>query len=203
MGKIVNYLKAVWLGFISLPILLVIFQFIARELYLSRFGILITLYKGQPIAINYIIRWLLLIEPESMQGANFWAVLAVWGIGWFFVADWVRDFRATMTGIFLTYLLYIIYLSLYHHYPVVLYFPENFYQVFMGVIVSALALLHRKRMGRITFFDKLKRAGIEVPEAYRVDIKIPLKCGRCGALLLSNTKYCWKCGKDLEETLYS
>lgn len=202
MVKIMNYLKAAWFGFISLPILLVVSQFIARELGLSEYGIVITLYKGAPMSINYIVRWLLLIENNALTGSNFYAVLLVWGLGWFIIMDWVRDYPAVVGGVVLTYLFYIIYLSIYHRYPLVLVFPVNFYPILIGIIAASLSFILRKRRGTITFFDRLSRTGVLVPKAYLVHVELPVRCSRCNTVVLSNAKYCWKCGVDLEKELY-
>lgn len=199
MARVFNYIKATWFGFITLPVLLIIIQFLARELHLTAFGVIITLYKGHPIAINYIVRWLLLIEKEAMQGYNLISVVLAWCIGWIVIADWVRDIDAVFGGIFLTYFAYILYLSWYHHYAVIIYFPESFYQVFASLIVAFIASHFSKKRRGISLFERLDRAGIKVPETYKRTTNVPIKCPVCGVTILSNAKYCWKCGKDLEK----
>jgi len=201
VGKIIEYVKATWFGFITLPVLLVIIQFFVRELYLMQYGIIITLYKGHPIAINYIVRWLLLIDKEALQGSNLAAVIITWILGWIFVSDWVRDKKAIASGIFLTYIAYILYLSLYHGYPVTLYFPESFYQLIASLIFATVATQLSTKRRRIGFFERLEKVGIKVPEKYKVSINVPTKCPACGAILYSNPYYCWKCGEAIEDKL--
>ncbi len=197
MSSYSDYLKALWMGFISLPVILVIIQFLSTQLGLSRFGIFITLYKGTPLTINYIVRWLLLSESEAFRGFNFWAIILTWCVGWLFITDWVRNIKATTLGIFLTYVLYVIYVTLYHRYPLKLVFPSSFTPIIASLIVMILAYTYRRTRKTKSFFDKLREAGIEFPDIYLKLVEIPQKCGHCGALILSNSEYCWKCGEKL------
>ncbi len=199
MSGITDYLKALWMGFISLPVILVSIQFLATQFNLSRFGVFITLYKGVPLSINYIVRWLLLSEPEALHGYNFWAIVITWSIGWLFISDWVRNIRANISGIFSTYLLYILYLALYHRIALKFLFPDSFIPLF-GAFVTTIIIYYLRRFKRTkTFFEKLREAGIKLPEAYFRKVKLPIVCNECGAIILSNSKYCWRCGKDLEQ----
>lgn len=195
MSFITDYLKALWMGFISLPVILVIIQFLSTQLNLSRFGIFVTLYKGSPLSINYIVRWLLLAESEALTGVNFWAILITWGFGWLFISDWVKNVKATFLGVLSTYGLYIVYLSLYHKIALKLAFPESFIPILLAL--ASITIVHF--VGRIrrtkTFFDRLRESGVDIPEIYLRSAETPIICDECGAVILSNSKYCWKCGK--------
>jgi len=198
MSGITDYLKALWMGFISLPVILVIIQFLSTQLSLSRFGIFLTLYKGTPLSINYIVKWLLLAESEALHGVNFWAIVITWGLGWLFISDWVRNIKATFLGVFSTYGLYILYLSLYHRVALKLVFPESFIPILLALASTTIMYYLRKVKKTKTFFERLRDSGVAIPESYLKKVKLPTTCDECGAIILSNSKYCWKCGKDLE-----
>jgi len=197
-----DILRSAWLGGVTAPIILVILQFLSRELYLTRFGFIITLYRDQPIAVNTVIQWLLLATPEALEGTNLVAVIITWIITWAIVADWVKKFDDIVLGMLLNYLVYILYLSWYRHIPVKLYFPESFYPIPFSLLVVGVVILNYKRKSRITFFDALEKAGIKVPAEYKVHLEMPLVCPSCNAVIYSNSHYCWKCGSDLESILF-
>lgn len=201
MSGFIDYLKALWMGFISLPVILVIIQFLSTQMGLSRVGVFVTMYKGTPLSINYIVRWLLISEKDALHGFNFWAIILTWSLGWFIISDWVRNVEATAYGVLSTYGLYIFYLTIYHRYPLKLFFPESFLPMVSALLVTMMAYYLRKLKRSKSFFERLREAGIEFPKAYMIHMNLPNKCSNCGAIILSNSKYCWRCGEDLEKSL--
>ncbi|MHA1589756.1 MAG: hypothetical protein ACTSVA_04010 [Candidatus Njordarchaeales archaeon] len=200
--NIKDTLRSAWLGGVTAPILLVIIQFLSRELSLARFGLIITLYKEAPLSVSRVVRWLLISDPEAASGVNLLAVIIAWAITWAIVADWVKRIDDIVLGMILNYVVYVLYLSWYRHIPVKLYFPESFYPIPISLLAAGLIILNYKRKAKITFFDKLEKVGITIPEKFRIDLSIPLSCPSCGATLYSNSQYCWRCGADLESILY-
>ena len=197
-----NILKATWSGAVLAPISLVVIQFLALQLRLSNLGILITLYKHKPLAIHEIIQWLLLSSPEALRATNLLAVTIAWVVSWIIVADWVKRIDDSAIALFLTYIIYIFYLSWYRKIPVILYFPESFTPIPLALLFTALVVYVERRRHRLSFFEILERANIRVPPHYKVGVEVPLKCPSCGAIIYSNPQYCWKCGANLEERVY-
>ena len=200
--NIKNILKAAWSGGIIAPIALVVIQFLAIQLHLADFGVLITLYKHKPLAISQVIQWLLLTSQEALKGTNLVAVMLSWIIAWIIVADWTKSIDDSLIGLLMTYIVYILYLSWYRRIPVILYFPESFYSVLAASIATIIIVHIEKRRRRLSFFERLEIANIRIPPQYKIDIDLPIKCPSCGAVIYSNPRYCWKCGADLEREVY-
>jgi len=199
---ILGTIKSASFGIVIPPIILVGIQVIARLLELYTIGFIMTLYKGQPIFVPTVILWLLFVDSEIYTHSNLIGVILAWVISYAIIGDWIRKIPDILGSFILVYLFHIYYLVGIHRIQLIAPFPQFIFPVLIGISSSTIVILFRTKR-RKTFFERLHEKKIPYDERYSIDLKLPVTCPKCGTKVYSNPKYCWNCGENLEETIYS
>lgn len=187
-----DYVRALFIGFVFTPVFFVVINVIAYEnqIFLQ--------FKGMPIAIRDIARWLLLIPDESRRTVGIVGVTIAWLAGWLLAKSRSRNTNMTALALVTSYFLYILYLVSFWRVPVIIYIPESIIPVIVSITaIYALELIDKYRPKK-TIFDRLKRIGMTFPESWKRSYNIPIKCPTCGVIIYSSPKYCWNCHSELK-----
>lgn len=187
----VEFAKSMFMGFIFTPVFFVIYNIISYQLHHY------LLYRGEPLAIHWIVEWLLMLPPETNDQLAFLVITVSWLSGWLLAWNRSRSLSAVIAAIFASYILYILYLVSFWRVHIVLVFPEDIIPVLITVFVLIILSVIKSMKPKKTIFDKLERAGIVFPAEWKTPREIPMKCPHCGAIIMSSSEYCWNCGKKI------
>ena len=192
MGYGAKFVRSLFIGFVFTPVFLVVFSALLFDL-----GIFI-MYRGSPLTIHYIAKWVILSELESHNILAMFIVSMAWICAWLLVWSRCRELRVVIPAMFLSYMFYILYLVSFWGERIVLLFPESFTQLFLAFASCVIVDIVGKKRPKRTIFERLEAVGYRFPEHWKREVGLPVRCPKCGELLYSNAKYCWRCFSNIE-----